>query len=84
MLREVVGAIAAVFVGVILLWFILPMLYTTYESVKTVIDTSDPTTQTLIQLGDGLYLILGFITFIVVGYLVFAYSTRIVPFDYGG
>jgi hypothetical protein len=87
MIREVVGAITACFVGIILLWFIIPMLNLTYETTLSVLPanaTSTPTMQTLIALGDGLFLIIGFITFIVVGYLIFAYATRIVPFDYGG
>lgn len=87
MIREVVGAITAVFVGVILLWFILPMLNVTYETVKATIPAeaqNTPTMQTLFALGDGLYLILGFIVFVVVGYLLFAYATRAVPFDFGG
>lgn len=87
MIREVVGAIAACFVGIIMLWFIIPMLNLTYETTISVIPPESletPTMQTLIQLGDGLFLIIGFITFLVVGYLIFAYATRIVPFDYGG
>lgn len=86
MIREVTGAIAAAFMGIILLWFIIPMLFTSYQTVVSVIPanvTSTPTMQTLLTLGDGLYLILGFISFIVTGYLIFAYATRAVPFDYG-
>lgn len=63
------------------------MLKLTYDTTLSVIPanvTSTPTMQTLITLGDGLFLIIGFISFIVVGYMIFAYATRAVPFDYGG
>jgi type II secretory pathway component PulF len=81
MIRETVGALMAVTMSVILLWFILPMLNVTYEQVKATVDLSHPTTETLVTLGDGMYLILGFIAVLVPGYLIFAYASRIVPFD---
>lgn len=81
MMREVVGAVMAAFVGLLLLWFILPMLNTTYELIKQNVDMTNPTNQTLILLGDGVYSILGYIVIVVVGYLIFAYATRNVPVD---
>lgn len=72
----------AVTMSIILLWFILPMLNMSYELVKTTVDQDHPTNQILMQLGDGLFIILGFVAFVVAGYMLFAYATRNVPFDY--
>lgn len=84
MMREVAGAIASAFFGVLLLWFMLPMLNTAYEATKATVDLSNPVNQTMITIGDGVYLILPFIVLIVVGYLIFAYATRNLPVDFNG
>lgn len=81
MIRAVVGAIMATFMGVFLLWFILPLLNTAYESTKAQVDLSHPTNVTLLTIGDGVYMFLPWVTLIVVGYLIFAYATKNVPFD---
>lgn len=81
MIRAVVGAIMATFMGVFLLWFLLPLLNTAYESTKTFVDISNPTNATLISIGDGVYMFLPWVTLLVVGYLIFAYATKNVPFD---
>jgi len=82
MMREVASAIMAGFVGVLLLWFMLPLLNTAYENVKMNIDVNNPTNQAMLTIGDGIYLMLPFIVFIVVGYLIFAYATRALPTDF--
>lgn len=81
MIRAVVGAIMATFMGVFLLWFIYPLLNTAYESVKTGIDQSNPVNAQLITIGNGVYSFLPWVTLVVVGYLIFAYATKNVPFD---
>lgn len=81
MMRAVAGAITSAFLGVFLLWFMLPFLNTAYESTKATVDLSNPTNVTLLAIGDGVYLFLPWITLIVVGYLIFAYATKNVPFD---
>lgn len=80
-MREVIGAIMAAVSGLFLLWFLLPMLTTIYNQVKLTVDQNDPTISTLLQLGDGVYSILGLIVIIVVGYLIIAYATRREPYD---
>lgn len=80
-MREVIGAIMAAVSGLFLLWFLLPMLTTIYNQVKLTVDQNDPTISTLLQLGDGVYSILGLIVVIVVGYLIIAYATRREPYD---
>jgi multisubunit Na+/H+ antiporter MnhB subunit len=84
MLRAVVGAIMSVFVGVLLLWFIYPLLNTSYESVKSQINMTNPVNAQLVAIGNGVYMMLPWVTFIVVAYLIFAYATKNVPFDIGG
>lgn len=80
-MREVIGAIMAAVSGLFLLWFLLPMLTTIYNQVKLTVDQNDPMISTLLQLGDGVYSILGLIVIIVVGYLIIAYATRREPYD---
>ena len=81
MMREVVGALMACFGGLLLLWFMLPMLNVSYSMTKSIVNASDPTMQALFQIGDGVYSIMPFTILIVVGYLIFAYATRREPFD---
>jgi hypothetical protein len=83
MMREVVGAIMAAFVGVVILWFLLPALTIVKNNIFAHLDTSDPTVQTLIQLGDAVYLIMGFVIFLVIGFVIFSYATRGSPYDVG-
>lgn len=80
-MKEVIGAIMAAVSGLFLLWFLLPMLTTIYEQVKQTVDQSNPTIATLLQLGDGVYAVLGLIVIVVVGYLIMAYATRREPYD---
>ena len=81
MLRAVVGAIMAVFYGVFLSWFVLPMLWTIYTSYTQTLDTSDPYIDRLVTQGNILFTVLGLVAFVVPGYLIFAYATERVPFD---
>ena len=81
MMREIVGAVMGCFAGILLLWFMLPLLNTAYESVKAQIDLNNPTNVTLLLIGDGVYSILPYVVLIVTGYLIFSYATRNVPFD---
>ena len=80
-MREVIGAIMAAVSGLFLLWFLLPMLTTLYNQTKLTVDISDPTIAALLQLGDGVYSILGLIVIVVVGYSIMAYATRREPYD---
>ena len=81
MMREVIGAIMSCVMGLFLLWFILPMLNLSYATTKSIVNGTDPTMQALFAIGDGMYSIMPFVIFIVVGYLIFAYATRREPFD---
>jgi len=80
-MREVIGAIMAAVSGLFLLWFLLPMLTTLYNQTKLTVDVGDPTIAALLQLGDGVYSILGLIVVVVVGYSIMAYATRREPYD---
>ena len=80
-MREVIGAIMAAVSGLFLLWFLLPMLTTLYNQTKLTVDQSDPTIAALLQLGDGVYSILGLIVIVVIGYSIMAYATRREPYD---
>lgn len=80
-LRAVVGAIMSIVVGVFLLWYALPMLWTVYTQYTQNLDTSDPYLDQLVTMGNTQFQILGLVAFIVPAYLVFAYATESVPFD---
>jgi ABC-type antimicrobial peptide transport system permease subunit len=81
MLREVIGAIMAGFVGVILLSVILPVLKNVQNMVFDNIDTTDPTTLQLMALGDTVYVVLGFVVFFVTGFIILSYAARRDPYD---
>lgn len=81
MLREVIGSVMACFVGITLLWVILPVLKNVQNLVFDQIDTSDPATLQLMALGDALYFILGGIIFFVVGFILLSYASSRQPFD---
>ena len=80
-MREVIGAIMAAVSGLFLLWFLLPMLTTLYNQTKLTVDQNDPTIAALLQLGDGVYSILGLIVIVIIGYSIMAYATRREPYD---
>jgi len=71
----------AAFVGTLILWVILPVLKNVQNMVFNNIDTTDPTTLQLIALGDVVYVMLGFVTFFVVGFVILSYATSRSPYD---
>ena len=81
MARATVGAIMAVFMGVLLLWFALPMLQTVYNQTAEFADLTDPNIERYVNLGNMLFMALSIIAFAVPGYLVFAYATERAPYD---
>jgi len=81
MIRQVIGAIMAAFVGTLILWVILPVLKNVQNMVFNNIDTTDPTTLQLIALGDVVYVMLGFVTFFVIGFVILSYATSRSPYD---
>lgn len=74
----------AAFVGITLLYFILPMLKNTQNLVFANINATDPAVQQLMALGDTLYYIMGFLVFIVTGYIILSYASRNDPYNLGG
>lgn len=71
----------AAFVGTLILWVILPVLKNVQNMVFNNIDTTDPTTLQLIALGDVVYVMLGFVTFFVIGFVILSYATSRSPYD---
>jgi hypothetical protein len=76
MWRAILGAIGSATVGIYLLWFIIPILQTAYNSVVQHVDTSDPNIQRTVDLGTILFMSLGGIVIFVTGYTVIAYATE--------
>lgn len=81
MLRQVLGAIMATFMGIVLLWAILPILKNAQNIVFDSIDTTDPATIQLMALGEALYFILGGLVFFVTGFIILSYATQRSSFD---
>lgn len=73
----------AAFVGILLLWVILPVLKNVQNMVFNTIDTEDPATLQLMALGDTLYFVLGFLVFFVTGFIILSYAIRRDPYDLG-
>lgn len=81
MLKEVLGAVMAAFVGTLILWVLLPVLKNVQNVVFNTIDTEDPTTLFLMSLGDVVYLIMGWVVILVVGFIILSYAVRRDPYD---
>lgn len=84
MIREAVGATMSIVGGIYLLWFILPQLQTAYKVTKVMVNSTDPTLQTVIQIGDSVYGMLGFLTIIITLFVVILYFVRREPVDLRG
>lgn len=84
MIREAIGATMSIVGGIYLLWFILPQLQTAYKVTKTMVNSTDPTLQTVIKIGDSVYGMLGFLTVIITLFVVILYFVRREPVDLRG
>lgn len=84
MIREAIGATMSIVGAIYLLWFILPQLQTAYTTVKTTVDTSHPTTAMIVDIGDSVFIMLGFLTVIVALFIVILYFVRREPVDVRG
>lgn len=86
MIREAIGATMTIVGAIYLLWFILPQLLTAYTTVKSssIVNATNPTTATIIDIGDSVFLMLGFLTVVVAFFIVILYFTRREPVDVRG
>lgn len=84
MIREAIGATMSIVGGIYLLWFILPQLQTAYTVTKSMVNTTHPTTATVIQIGDSVFGMLGFLTIIITLFVVILYFVRREPVDLRG
>lgn len=67
--------------AIYLLWFILPQLNTAYKITKTSVNATDPTTLQVIQIGDNVFAMLGFLTVIIALFGIIVYFVRREPQD---
>lgn len=84
MIREAVGATMSIVGAIYLLWFIMPQLQTAYKVTKSLTNQTDPTMQTVIQIGDSFYGMAGFLIIIVALFVVILYFVRREPVDIRG
>jgi len=83
-IKEAIGATMSIIGAVMLLYFILPQLQTAYTVVKRITHATDPTTLTVIQIGDSVFAMLGFLTVIIALFIAILYFVRREPIDLRG
>lgn len=82
MLREVIGSVMAITVGIIILYMMLPTLETVKNQVfERLPNQDDPTNQQLFLIGNNAYLILVFIVIGSIAFVIFLYASNKDPFD---
>lgn len=81
MIKEAIGATMSIVGGIFLLWFILPQMNTAYTTMKSIVDTSDPTTTQVVLIGDNVYALAGVLTVVIVISSVVLYFVRREPVD---
>jgi hypothetical protein len=80
MIKEVVGSVMAVSVAVLLLVLIIPTLNTAKIAVFETVNTTNPTNEQLVNLGDSVFIGIIILIVVVTGLTVLAYASRRDPF----
>lgn len=81
-LRSVVGATVAVFIGVYMFWFVIPVGKTAYNTELAQLNTSSALMQSILPITNNWWIIFPLLIAIIVGYTIWQYSTSTDSFDY--
>lgn len=75
--RRVAGTIMAGFIGAIILWLVLPLMYSIYTIVLawSIIDETDPIIAQMIEYGELTFMVLGVAVIMVIGWTWLSYAT---------
>lgn len=76
MMREVVGTITGIFIGLYFMYFYYPMLYTTHSNFSILVNSTDPTIATSYTMGSGLYQAIPLIPFLVGGFVIISVALK--------
>ena len=81
-LREITGSVVAVFVGIYMLWFVIPVTKTAYNTELAHLNTTSSLMQTLIPITNNWWIIFPLIIALLIGWQVWNYATNRDAFDY--
>lgn len=81
--QKVASVVGAAYVGVLLLWFALPLMFQIYQTVTgwSFIDQNDPVIQQMFAFGNTIFIVLGAVVFLVVLWTWIANATERDPRD---
>ena len=81
-LREITGSVVAVFVGIYMLWFVIPVTKTAYNTELAHLNTTSTLMQTIIPITNNWWIIFPLIIVIAGSYTIWSYATDRTAFDY--
>lgn len=82
MLKEIVGASVSVGLLIYMLWFIVPMLKTTYNEILPSVNATNPTMAIVLTVSNNWFAILPLFVLFIGGYTVYLYLSRRGASDY--
>lgn len=81
-LREIVGATVTVFLIIYMLWFVIPVGKTAYNTELQAVNKTSPLLQQLLPITDNWWVIFPLLIVIAGGYTIWQYATNRSAFDY--
>lgn len=81
-LREITGAIATGFIGIYMLWFVIPTSKTAYNTEIAAINQTTPLMQQILPITNNWWSIFPLLIIVLVGYTIWLYATDRLGFDY--
>lgn len=83
-LREITGAVVTAFLIVYMLWFVIPVGKTAYNTETAAMNMTTPLMLQIKPIADNFWIIFPPLIVIAGSYTIWAYATNRFPFDYGG
>ena len=81
-LRSIVGATVAIFIGVYIFWFIIPVSKTAYNTELASLNTSSTLMQSILPITNNWWVIFPLLIAVIIGWTVWQYSSGTEGFDY--
>ena len=81
-LKAIAGATVAVFIGIYMFWFIIPVSKTAYNTELAQLNTSSALMQTILPITNNWWVIFPLIIAVVLGWTIYSYMTGTDNFDY--
>lgn len=83
-LREITGAVVTVFLIIYMLWFVIPVGKTAYNTEIASMNMTTPLMLQIKPIVDNWWTIFPLLIAVAGGYTIWLYATNRFPFDYGG